>query len=263
MDRTVAQVLSEMGVDQVPEEHAIHDAPMAPGDWVDQESGAIMCAICGKPKEERIAGGRLFYRIVHRHELMGMQLTGSIRHKRARCFADYPDYATCTFSSSEPSDAMGVCRDYVAEFSSLRKSGAGLMLYGNPGCGKTHIAACVCNELLERGWSCVMTSLLSMMDRRMGGGLDGCMKSLAGADLVVLDDFGGERSTDYGNETSFGIVDRLYASRIPMVVTTNLTKQQLRQPSLRLVRTVDRLKERCHRIEVTGPNRRQMRAVGR
>ena len=48
--------------------------------------------------------------------------------------------------------------------------------------------------------------------------------------LLILDDFGMERGTEYGLEQVYNVIDSRYRSRKPLIVTTNLTLEELQNP---------------------------------
>lgn len=186
---------------------------------------------------------------------------------RARCFADsLADYEGCTFANLAPDTDMAAfkaCAAYVSSFSDKRKSGMGLMVYGPVGVGKTHMAACVCNALIDAGRKCRMTSirwLVNVGEERYGGWAE-LLRNLRRYDLVVLDDLGTERNSGYMDERCFDIVDHLYSHNIPMVVTTNLTLERIANPNGKMAtRILDRIKERTQTVGMQGQNRRQMHA---
>ena len=77
-------------------------------------------------------------------------------------------------------------------------------------------------------------------------------------DLLIIDDLGVERSTEYAMEQMFFIIDSRYRSRRPMIVTTNLTLDSLQNPlDTAHARIYDRLLEMCAPILFTGENFRR------
>lgn len=70
--------------------------------------------------------------------------------------------------------------------------------------------------------------------------------SLDEYDLLIIDDLGVERSTDYVMEQMFFVIDSRYRSRRPMIITTNLKLSELKNPpDLAHARIYDRILERC------------------
>ena len=71
--------------------------------------------------------------------------------------------------------------------------------------------------------------------------------------LLILDDFGMERGTEYGLEQVYNVIDSRYRSRKPLIVTTNLTLDEIRHPqNTAHARIYDRLLEMCVPISCIG-----------
>ena len=82
--------------------------------------------------------------------------------------------------------------------------------------------------------------------------------------LLILDDFGMERSTEYGLEQIYNVVDSRYRSRKPLIVTTNLTLEELQHPEdTAHSRIYDRLLEIRPVITVSPVNDELLSAVGK
>jgi DNA replication protein DnaC len=80
-------------------------------------------------------------------------------------------------------------------------------------------------------------------------------------DLLILDDLGAERGTEYALEQVFAVIDARYRSRKPLVVTTNLTLDALKHPDdLAHARIYDRILEICAPILFGGENLRVEKA---
>ena len=156
-------------------------------------------------------------------------------------------------------EIITAAKAYVEQFDSMRQQGKGLLLYGPPGTGKTFAAACIINALMDRGVSGLCTSLSRIVNQLPA--YDGRQEFIDGINqfsVIVLDDFGVERDTDYMSEQVHTIIDARYRSRKPLIVTTNLTGQDMRQAQeMRQERVLSRLFEMCTPIEVTGKDRRK------
>ena len=64
--------------------------------------------------------------------------------------------------------------------------------------------------------------------------------------LLIIDDFGMERGTEYGLEQVYNVIDSRYRSGKPLIVTTNLTLDSLQNPQdTAHARIYDRLLEMC------------------
>ena len=76
--------------------------------------------------------------------------------------------------------------------------------------------------------------------------------------LLIIDDFGMERGTDYGLEQVFHVIDTRYRSNKPLIATTNRPLDELKKPTdTAHSRIYDRLLSMCVPIRFTGVNFRQ------
>ena len=88
------------------------------------------------------------------------------------------------------------------------------------------------------------------------------LDSLGDYDLLIIDDLGVERSTEYSMEQMFSIVDSRYRSGRPLIVTTNLKLDELKHPpDLAHAHIYDRILERCAPILFDGKNFREDNAA--
>lgn len=153
---------------------------------------------------------------------------------------------------------------YVESFPEMRKQGQGLLLYGKVGTGKTYAAASVANALIDRGYSVLVTNFARIANT-VGGMYEGKQEyydSLNRFSLLVLDDLGAERKTEYMQEIVYNVIDSRYRAGLPMIITTNLTAEELKNPQdITNKRIYDRVIERCLPVEVAGKNRRHQKTT--
>ena len=109
------------------------------------------------------------------------------------------------------------------------------------------MAACVANELIKQGADVKMTNFATVLND-----LFNCedkneyIRSLCRYSLLILDDLGIERNTEYSLENLFNVIDARYVSGKAMIITTNLNLEELKnQKQLSLKRIYDRVLERC------------------
>lgn len=151
-------------------------------------------------------------------------------------------------------------QNYVEHFPDLKAQGKGLLLYGGVGAGKTFAACEVANALIDRGYPVLVTNFARLSNTLQGmfDGRQEYIDSLNKFSLLVIDDLAAERDTEYMQEQVYNIIDARYRAGLPMIITTNLTGAELKQPnSLSKERIYSRLLERCHPIEVKHPDRRR------
>lgn len=148
----------------------------------------------------------------------------------------------------------------MEQWDSVRAQNMGLLLWGGVGTGKSFFAGCIANALLAQGVPVLMTNfakILGAVTGMYGMERQKFLSSLNTYSLLILDDLGAERDSEYALEQLFGVVDSRYQSRKPMIVTTNLTLEELKHPSdLAYERIYDRLLERCVPVKMKRGSRR-------
>lgn len=161
-------------------------------------------------------------------------------------------------SNARLSDAM---RRYAENFPHfLNDEHKGLLLFGPVGTGKSFYAACIANRVIEMGYAAKMTNFATLINdlQGMNEGRNQYIEDLNRYALLIIDDLGAERKSDYMQEMVFNIIDSRCSSGLPMIVTTNLTGDELKNPAdIRCARIYDRLEGRSFVLEVTGPSRRK------
>lgn len=149
---------------------------------------------------------------------------------------------------------------YVENFDEMREKGKGLLLYGTVGTGKTFISACIANALIEKGHPCLVTNF-ARLTNTISGMYEGKQEYIDGLDrfdLIVIDDLASERDTEFMGEIVQNIIDARYRTGKPLIVTTNLTSDDLKHPTeIRKQRIYSRLFEMCVPVEVKGKDRRK------
>jgi DNA replication protein DnaC len=171
------------------------------------------------------------------------------------------DMQNWTFSNDDLANEQitKAAQKYVENFSELRKSGKGLLLYGNTGTGKTYTACEIANALIDKGYPVLVTNFARILNTLQGTfEKQDYIDSFNNFQLLVIDDLGIERDTAYAKEQVFGVIDARYRSGLPMIITTNLTMDKIKNPEdIENRRIYDRILERCFPIEVGGGSRRR------
>lgn len=181
--------------------------------------------------------------------------------KRKVCFAE-SNMAKYTFNNDDRRNAKlsDVMQNYAENFEDFKKSSTGLLLYGDVGTGKTFYAACIANALIDKGYKVLMTNFASLTNTIQGmyEGKQEYINELNRYTLLIIDDLGAERKSDYMQEMVFNIIDSRYRSGLPFIITTNLTADEIKKPQeIGYSRIYDRILERCFPIKVDGVSRRR------
>ena len=155
---------------------------------------------------------------------------------------------------------------YVRRFDEMYEKKQGLLFWGTVGTGKSYTAACIANELLDQMIPVVMTSFVKIL-QNIQGNPDEEEKIMAGlnvAKLLIIDDLGAERSTDYALEKVYNIIDSRYLSGKPLILTTNMTLKEMQETQdIRYKRIYDRIFEMCFPVRFAGRSWREKVAAKR
>lgn len=171
------------------------------------------------------------------------------------------------FSATKSNERnLKLCKRYATAFDAMLEKNQGLILWGNVGTGKSFAAACIANYLLDRGVPVIMTSLVKLLELIQGGEEKetDILARLNSAKLVIFDDLGAERNTDYALEKIYNIVDSRYRRQKPMILTTNLTVAEMQEETdIRYSRIYDRVFEVCYPMQFIGQSWRMKTASRR
>ena len=183
------------------------------------------------------------------------------RYRKSAGFSD-EFMENWTFDNDDMSNPKitQIMKNYVEEFPKLKKEGIGLLLWGSVGTGKTYAAACIVNALIDKGYPCMITSFSRIVNilQGMREGKQEYLDSLNNFPLLVLDDLGTERKSEYMQEQVFNIIDNRYRMNLPIIVTTNMSIEEIKNMSnIGNTRIYDRILEKCHPIEMNGASRRR------
>jgi len=138
-----------------------------------------------------------------------------------------------TFSHRPGSEkAFQLARDYAERFELY--GGESLLIWGDPGNGKSHLAAAICHKLKERDKIPVFQTMTELLERirstfrqQSRESEREIMAALQDCDLLVLDDLGAEKVSDWTLDVLFRIIDGRYRAKKPTLFTTNFSPTEL------------------------------------
>jgi DNA replication protein DnaC len=185
-----------------------------------------------------------------------------------------PRYQKCaldnflTYPNEELLRAVECARRFVGTFPAVQK---GLMLIGPPGIGKTHIAVSVLRDVVGRVGArglyydtrALLKDIRSTYNPLTHMAEMDVIRPVMEAELLVLDDLGAERLTDWVEETMSLIVNTRYNERRPTIFTSNYEDIPAEEGEMNSLivrvgfRLHSRLKEMCEFLEYDGPDYRQ------
>lgn len=243
------------------------------------EDGLRICAKCGEKKQTWFEVKGLIARNMVpcmcrcEREKLDAEEAARKQDEQYRLIQQYRNrgltdeqYKSCTFAADDGMDekASKFCRAYVDNWKWAQENNAGIMLWGDVGGGKTFLAACIANALIDKGIPATMTTipkLVAAMTQDFGKNRGDVLYMVANAPLLVLDDVGTERDTEFANEQAYEIVNTRYKAQKPLIITTNLMMAELKDAKdVTRKRIYDRLVEMCTPCKVTSTGRRQKAA---
>lgn len=149
-------------------------------------------------------------------------------------------------------NALKVSQYYVDKFETFGRES--LLLWGDPGNGKTHLAAAIHNALREKGMVVVFVSMPDLLskikatfNRNNKESEEQILRALSICDLLIIDDLGAEKTSDWVEETIFKIIDNRYRRNKPILATSNMAPKEL--PEQIGKRANDRIVEMMQPIE--------------
>lgn len=228
------------------------------------ENGILHCGNCHTPKQVNIEGYLMpcICKCMEekynseRQAIKNRERMVEIEHNRQSAFCDR-EIGKFTFDHDDGKNHVlsKLCRNYAKKFTPDSKW---LLLYGGTGVGKTFMAACIANAVLDAGYS-VKFATVSELERMVW---DAQVKtemydSFARCGLLVIDDIGAERGSQYMTEVLFNVIDRRLRIGKPLVATTNIPPDQIFKPTeVTYERIMSRLLERSIPYKCQGSDRR-------
>lgn len=257
------------------------DIPETPTDYRNEE-GVLCCKVCGEAREVLRDVPYLGKRLVPRScKCMNEMWRKRDEEKRLRDEQNVVDnlfrfsltddrFKVSTFENfivnEHNASQIRRAKNYVEHFDMMFKKNKGLLLFGPSSTGKTFTASCIANALMKKRVPVLVTSIrrLTSASNPFSKGSDSFFQMIHGmksARLLVLEDVGAERDTSYMLEQVYEVIDSRYGTMRPLVATSNLTLDELREEKDRDKRRIyERILEMCHPVEFTGPSWRTEKA---
>ena len=126
-----------------------------------------------------------------------------------------------------------IAKEYADNFSYHQARGDGLYIEGTNGTGKTHLAAAIALQLIGEGIPVICKTssdlLLDIKDSFDGEGAreSDVLDIYKRVDLLIIDDLGKERCSDWSMSTLYSILNDRYEDMKPTIVTTNYNTDNL------------------------------------
>ena len=255
-------------------EGLIHPLSLREDEYLNEDS-LICCSKCHTPRQKRInaMGKTMEPRCMcacqtaeyekREQERKHREFLDMVERNRSVGLPD-PELRKHTFENDlgyNPKQ-IAIAKQYVQHWDEFLASSTGLLLWGNVGTGKSFIAGCIANALLDKGVPVIMTNfarLLNKLTDMYSGDRNAYIDSFRKYPLMIIDDLGMERNSEFAREQVFSVIDSRYRSQLPMIVTTNLSLEELKYTTdLSRTRIYGRVLERCLPIRVNEQNIREL-----
>ncbi len=243
------------------------------------DEGMPVCSVCGKPKKRRIpvpfgmesmvipcmCDCEIEAERVRREEEERREREALAAKRRKECFSASGFFRGCTFDTDDGRSPKqsALCKRYAETFDV--EDPAGLLLWGSVGTGKSFMSSAIANAVIDLGYSALqldvpyVASIMESSFEKRRSNLD----RILGCDLLLVEDLGAQRNTEYMMEHVYTLIDGRYKSGKPMVVTTNFSLSGMLKVSASSpwCRIFDRILERCYPVEFTESSRRKRNAL--
>ena len=255
-------------------EKSLEAANAQPDDY--RKDGLLYCHVCHQPKERRLE-------LLGREHIVGVlcecerakreeEEEASRKHHAEMAFWEKmtdlrkdnicdPTYETVTLANDDGINqkVSNFCRKYIDRWPQMLENNIGVLFHGPVGPGKSFFACAIANELLQKHVPTTITSFPRLLNLLQdSNNRQWLLDCLGNYKLVVIDDLGVERETSYAAEQIFAVIDARGRAKLPTIITTNLTKQEMEnQPSMQYRRIFDRVREMCPAVVlIDGQSRR-------
>lgn len=178
------------------------------------------------------------------------------------------EYQNNTFANADPDiqpENMQLCRQIVNKFDEVYAKGTVMLFCGPTGTGKSYAANSVANALIDRKVPVLTTSFSHICLEIQAASFEdkaAYYRDILKYPLVVIDDLGAERDTQYTEEVIYRVInDRVTAGK-PMIITTNHGVEFFKDPpSDAWQRICSRLLMRCYPVKFVGEDNRKKEFV--
>lgn len=132
-----------------------------------------------------------------------------------------------TFDQSRNKDAYDKAVWYSDHYDDTEKNS--LILAGTVGTGKTHLVASITNKLLENGVPVLFDTFSGHLYKLKAefGTSQNYLHRMQKIDMLVIDDVGKEKQTDWTRSIMFDVINYRYENLLPIVMTTNYDSKEL------------------------------------
>ena len=212
-------------------------------DYLDEE-GCLHCGICGKRKQmkvslmgfEHVVSCLCECEVKARQELdEKMQREEAQRQLYQRKSVGLRERRFWEWkfeNDNESNQKILIARQYVENWTNMKRKNVGLLLMGPVGTGKSFFAGCIANALLEQGERVMMTNFSRILNEMTSYQADKnqIIQNLVDYPLLIIDDLGIERNSEFALEQVYNVIDSRCESE---VMLTMQRKELLKKSAIR------------------------------
>lgn len=168
-----------------------------------------------------------------------------------------------SFYEGEKEQSYTIALNFAKNFEEMQKDNIGLLFYGSVGSGKSFLASCIANYLIEEKLLSVkMRNFAEIINDLQSGGFsldkNKYIDSITNVPLLILDDLGIERDTSYAKEQVYNVINARYQKQKPTIITTNLSFETIENTKeMEYQRIYSRIIEMCIPVLVSGDDFRK------
>lgn len=162
------------------------------------------------------------------------------------------------FNTADQDKHIKICKRYAEKFIEVGTAPQGLLLHGSVGTGKTFAGACISNYLTDHEKTVLVMNLglyLIKLKTEWDEAENDVLNYVKKCDLLIIDDFGVEKMTEFVMEKVFNLIDTRYRAEKPLIITTNLSPEEIEDKFKS--RIADRIQEMCFPIRIEGESKRK------
>ena len=211
-----------------------------PSDYYDEE-GLLWCGVCKERKENRynFMGTK---RVVpclckcdravmeaKKEEEARREFAIRVRSLKTIGLTENRFYEWRFENDNGKNPKLNLARKYVKDWKEMQEKNIGYVIMGPVGTGKSFFAGCIANALMEQGVSVMMTNFSRILNELTKPYADKnqIISNLVSYPLLIIDDLGIERNSEFALEMIYNVIDRRYCIKKPLIVTTNLSYQDM------------------------------------
>lgn len=220
------------------------------------------CPKCMAEHDKGVIQARV---VASRHEANQARIEGLFEQAGIPSLYRHESFDTYSFSHIKEEreaqiKAVRACRSFAENFGVVLESGGNLLLAGDCGTGKTHLACSISAHLTRNGYSSLFIEaayivMRVMAARRFSSSIseEEVIREIADADLLVIDEID-EFNSEAERTILINVINARYRNKKPIVVITNISAPDLMEKLS--VKSVDRLADKGLLIPFTwGSNR--------